>query len=139
MLSHLFVRIGVGGAIFGAFAIGLPPIINFGSDYLKQKVRANHVLSPCLSRLHPDNRTPPAHAQPQVAVPCLRGEKRICLAITEPYGGSDVANIRTRAIKDPSGPFLLRLPPVRLLSTSHVAAFASANCVPASPTALMRV
>lgn len=70
---------GVGGAIFGALAIGLPPIINFASDHLKRKVVG----------------------------PCLRGEKRICLAITEPYGGSDVANIRTTAVKDPTGKYYI--------------------------------
>ena len=38
-------------------------------------------------------------------MPCLRGEKIICLAITEPYAGSDVANIRCEAKLDPSGRF----------------------------------
>jgi len=50
-------------------AIGLPPIINFGSDYLKRKVVAD----------------------------CLAGKKTICLAITEPYAGSDVANLKCEA------------------------------------------
>lgn len=31
------------------------------------------------------------------AVPCIKGEKRICLAISEPYAGSDVAQIRCTA------------------------------------------
>merc|ERR1719478_644108 len=31
------------------------------------------------------------------ALPIIRGEKRICLAISEPYAGSDVAQIRTTA------------------------------------------
>jgi alkylation response protein AidB-like acyl-CoA dehydrogenase len=49
--------------------IGLPPIIHFGSDYLKQKY-----------------------------VPAiLKGEKRVCLAISEPAVGSDVAGITTTA------------------------------------------
>ncbi len=33
----------------------------------------------------------------KVAGPCLKGDKIICLAITEPWAGSDVANIRTEA------------------------------------------
>lgn len=39
----------------------------------------------------------------KVAGPCLRGEKIICLAITEPWAGSDVANIRTEAKLTPDG------------------------------------
>lgn len=51
-------RCGSGGILYGligGFGIGLPPVIHFGSDYLKEKIVG----------------------------PCLRGEKRICLAITE--------------------------------------------------------
>ena len=73
-------RCGSGGvlwAIMGGMGIGLPPVLHFGSDYLKEKV----------------------------ARPCLTGEKFICLAISEPYAGSDVANIRTTAVKDASGDF----------------------------------
>ena len=73
-------RCGSGGVlwgIMGGLGIGLPPVYHFGSDYLKEK---------CVG-------------------PCLRGEKFICLAITEPYAGSDVASLRTSAVKDPSGEF----------------------------------
>lgn len=52
-------------------------VINFGSKFLQEKVVKD----------------------------CLQGKKFICLAITEPYAGSDVANIRTKAVKDPSGKF----------------------------------
>ena len=52
--------------------MALPPILNFGSEYLKQKV--------CRS--------------------VITGEKNICLAISEPTAGSDVANIKTRAVKN---------------------------------------
>ncbi len=34
---------------------------------------------------------------------CMEGNKVICLAITEPYAGSDVASIRTEAKKSPCG------------------------------------
>ena len=30
----------------------------------------------------------------------LSGDKRICLAISEPFGASDVANLRTTAVRD---------------------------------------
>ena len=67
-------RSGAGGiyASLSVQSIGLPPISNFGSDELKKEVI------------------------PEI----LTGEKRICLAITEPSGGSDVANIKTNAFKD---------------------------------------
>jgi len=73
-------RCGSGGVLWGlleGLQIGLPPVLNFGSDFLKQKC----------------------------AAACLQGEKVICLAITEPSAGSDVANIRTSAEKDASGKF----------------------------------
>lgn len=37
----------------------------------------------------------------------IKAEKKICLAITEPTGGSDVSGIRTTAVKDPSGEFYI--------------------------------
>jgi len=52
--------------------IGLPPVIKFGSTALKQ-------------RIVPD---------------VLSGERLIALCITEPSGGSDVANIKTKAVRD---------------------------------------
>eukprot|EP01125_Pyxidicula_operculata_P013465 TRINITY_DN446_c0_g2_i6.p1 TRINITY_DN446_c0_g2~~TRINITY_DN446_c0_g2_i6.p1 ORF type:complete len:529 (+),score=122.42 TRINITY_DN446_c0_g2_i6:1-1587(+) len=55
--------------------IGLPPVIVFGSEQLKDKIVG----------------------------PCIRGEKVICLAITEPGAGSDVAQIATEARKTPDG------------------------------------
>jgi len=61
--------------LFGGLSIGLPPVIHFGSKFLKDKTVKD----------------------------CLEGKKFICLAITEPYAGSDVASIRTTAVKDPSG------------------------------------
>ena len=39
----------------------------------------------------------------RVATECLTGEKVICLAITEPYAGSDVANLTTSAVKTEDG------------------------------------
>ena len=66
---------GLVWGIVGGLGIGLPPVLHFGSQALQDKV-----------------------------VPgCLAGDKFICLAITEPYAGSDVAAIRTTAVKDASG------------------------------------
>mmetsp|Transcript_11000 Transcript_11000/g.19438 ORF Transcript_11000/g.19438 Transcript_11000/m.19438 type:complete len:517 (+) Transcript_11000:53-1603(+) len=55
--------------------IGLPPVLQFGPDWMKEKVGRE----------------------------VLMGEKRICLAITEPFAGSDVAGIKTTAKKTPDG------------------------------------
>lgn len=68
------MRCGSGGLVasLGSLDIGLPPIVKWGSDELKERV-----------------------------VPAvLRGEKIAALAITEPNGGSDVANLKTRAVSD---------------------------------------
>lgn len=37
----------------------------------------------------------------------ITGKKRISLAITEPYGGSDVANLKTSAVKSKCGKFYI--------------------------------
>jgi acyl-CoA dehydrogenase len=67
-------RVGVGGvnASLMVHGIGLPPIINWGSEAMKERV----------------------------APPVLRGEAWISLGITEPGGGSDVANLQTTAVRD---------------------------------------
>ena len=52
--------------------IGLPPVINWGTEAMKQ----------------------------MVAPPVLAGEKHISLGITEPGGGSDVAQLATTAVRD---------------------------------------
>ncbi len=68
------MRAGSGGlaASLGSLDIGLPPIENWASEELKQRI------------------------VPSV----LRGDKIAALAITEPSGGSDVANLKTRAISE---------------------------------------
>ncbi len=68
------MRGGSGGvcASLGSYNIGIPPILNFGTDEQKAKF----------------------------VPPVLRGEKIAALAITEPGGGSDVANIQTMAVRD---------------------------------------
>ena len=73
-LCDEFARTGSGGLIAGLLShgIGLPPILNLGSEAQKQ-------------RFVPD---------------VLAGRKISALAITEPSGGSDVANLRTVAHRD---------------------------------------
>ncbi|KAI0832176.1 acyl-CoA dehydrogenase NM domain-like protein [Hypoxylon sp. FL0890] len=65
-------RVGSGGFVWnmiGGFGIGGPPLLKFGKKALKDRI-----------------------------VPgLLSGEKRICLAITEPDAGSDVANLTCEA------------------------------------------
>jgi len=57
------------------FCIGLPPVLHFAPAPIRDKVL------------------------PEV----LRGERRICLAISEPAAGSDVAGMLTTAVKTPDG------------------------------------
>ena len=67
-------RIGVGGipASLMVHGIGLPPVLNWGSQEMKDRI----------------------------APPVLAGEKHIALGITEPGGGSDVAQLTTTAVRD---------------------------------------
>lgn len=41
--------------------------------------------------------------QEQYLHPVVRGEKRTCFALTEPTGGSDASNMRTRAVREGDG------------------------------------
>lgn len=50
--------------------------------------------------LPPIMRSGTAEQKTRFAAPVLRGEKIAALAITEPHAGSDVANLRTRAVRD---------------------------------------
>lgn len=74
MLAEEFARCGSGGlsASLNSHTIGLPPILAAGNDELKRRV----------------------------IPPVLRGEKISALAITEPSGGSDVAALKTTALRD---------------------------------------
>lgn len=71
-------RSGLGGAsasLTTGMAFGVSPLLKYGNEDLQQ-------------RLLPD---------------LLLGKKRICLAITEPDAGSDVANLKTTARRTPDG------------------------------------
>ena len=66
---------GPPGSLTTGMGFGVPPILKFGSRQLQE----------------------------QFLPELLLGEKRICIAITEPEAGSDVANIQTTAEKTPDG------------------------------------
>jgi acyl-CoA dehydrogenase len=72
--SEELMRCGSGGLVagLGSLDIGLPPIVKWARPEVRDRV------------------------VPQV----LSGEKISALAVTEPGGGSDVANLRTRAVRD---------------------------------------
>ncbi|CAI8757793.1 acyl-CoA dehydrogenase family protein [Pseudomonas sp. IT-P4] len=72
--SEELMRCGSGGLVagLGSLDIGLPPILKWARPDVRDRVL------------------------PQV----LSGEKISALAITEPGGGSDVANLQTRAVRD---------------------------------------
>ena len=74
VVTDELAKAGSGGLVAGlmSHSIGLPPIANHGSDALKQ-------------RLIPD---------------IIAGHKVCALAITEPSGGSDVANLQTTARRE---------------------------------------
>ncbi|MCX5861750.1 MAG: acyl-CoA dehydrogenase family protein [Deltaproteobacteria bacterium] len=74
VVTEELTRSGSGGVAAGlmSHSIALPPILTLGNDEQKQRF----------------------------IPPVLTGEKIASLGITEPGGGSDVANIRTRAVRD---------------------------------------
>ena len=74
IVGEELARTGVGGigATLLVHGIGLPPVVNFATEAVKQ----------------------------QVAPAVLAGTKRISLGITEPGGGSDVANLQTTARRE---------------------------------------
>lgn len=72
---HRTFVLTVDAGLLGGKVIGLPPVLNFGSEELKAKV------------------------VPEV----LAGKKFICLAISEAQAGSDVMGLQTTAVKSEDG------------------------------------
>lgn len=74
IVSEEMARFAAGGIVASLLihGVGLPPVVNFA----REEVRA------------------------EVAPAVLSGEKHISLAVTEPSGGSDVANLKTTARKE---------------------------------------
>jgi len=83
-----------------------------GGDYYSNLVLAEEIVHANSGGLtmgvavHTDMATPPVHLfgteeqKQRYLVPAIKGEKISCLGITEPDAGSDVAGIRTRAVRD---------------------------------------
>ncbi len=75
VLAEEMVHARSGGTAMGVAVqtdMAMPPILAFGTEEQKQ----------------------------EWVVPAIRGEKVLCLGITEPDAGSDVAGIKTRAVRD---------------------------------------
>ncbi len=107
--NSVFRRMGE----LGFLGLSMPEVYGGqGGDYY-----CNLVLAEELSRshsgglamglaVHTDMATPPIlqfgteEQKQRYLVPSIRGEKIACLGITEPDAGSDVAGIRTRAVRD---------------------------------------
>ncbi|MET1077772.1 MAG: acyl-CoA dehydrogenase family protein [Pseudomonas sp.] len=72
--SEELMRCGSGGLVagLGSLDIGLPPVLKWAKPALRDRV------------------------VPEV----LSGQRIMALAVTEPSGGSDVANLKTRAVRD---------------------------------------
>lgn len=68
---------GFNDGLMAGISIGLPPVVYFGNEEQFQRI----------------------------AVPCLLGEKRICLAISDPTAGSDVSGMMATATKTPQGDY----------------------------------
>ncbi|KAG8918275.1 hypothetical protein FRC02_002492 [Tulasnella sp. 418] len=82
VITQEFVRANARGyadGMLGGMVIGLPPVLNFGSEKLKQ----------------------------EVVPPVLAGKKFISLAISEAFAGSDVAGLRCTAKKTEDGKFFI--------------------------------
>jgi alkylation response protein AidB-like acyl-CoA dehydrogenase len=75
MLPHYTPILNATLGLLAGMVIGLPPILNFGSEQLKAKI------------------------VPEV----FGGKKFICLAISEAFAGSDVAGLKTTAEKTADG------------------------------------
>jgi len=78
VLNQELARVGArgyGDGLLAGMVIGLPPVLNFGSEQLKAKI------------------------VPEV----FGGKKFICLAISEAFAGSDVAGLKTTAEKTADG------------------------------------
>src|SRR5690606_26950208 len=75
VLSEEMTRADCAGLTMGVAVhtdMAMPPILAFGTEEQKQ----------------------------EWVVPAIKGEKILCLGITEPDAGSDVAGIKTRAVRD---------------------------------------
>lgn len=87
-------------ALQGGMVIGLPPVINFGSDEMKK----------------------------EIVEPVFKGEKFISLAITEAFAGSDVMGLRTYAKKTEDGQHYIVNGTKKWITNGHFADYFTTAC-----------
>ncbi len=101
IISHEYGRLGTRGSMDGLLSggvIGLPPVLNFGSEEIQAKI------------------------VPEV----LSGKKFICLAISEAFAGSDVAGLQTTATKD--GDYWIVTGTKKWITNGHFAHYFTTAC-----------
>ena len=109
VFAEEYARCGSGGvnASINSHTIALPPILAAGDDELKRRVLP----------------------------PVLRGEKIAALAVTEPSGGSDVAALKTTAVRDGDHYIVNGFDSLSITHSRSLSFFSSANCLNRSTSA----
>ncbi|KAF8318489.1 acyl-CoA dehydrogenase NM domain-like protein [Clavulina sp. PMI_390] len=103
VITQELVRIGArgyGDGLLAGSVIGLPPILNFGSDELKR-------------RIVPD---------------VLAGKKFISLAVSEPFAGSDVGGIKTSAVLTEDGKHWIVNGTKKWITNGHFSDYFTTGC-----------
>ncbi|GAA5976635.1 hypothetical protein JCM11641_005647 [Rhodosporidiobolus odoratus] len=103
IITQELVRGGARGyadGLQGGMVIGLPPVMNFGSEKLKKEII-------------PD---------------VLAAKKFISLAVTEAFAGSDVAGLRTTAVKTPDGKHYIVNGTKKWITNGHFSDYFSTAC-----------
>jgi len=98
-LSRIGAR-GYGDGLLAGMVIGLPPVLNFGSEELKKKV------------------------VPEV----FGGKKFISLAISEAFAGSDVAGLKTTAVKTEDGKHWIVNGTKKWITNGHFSDYFTVGC-----------
>ncbi|EIM91154.1 peroxisomal acyl-CoA-dehydrogenase [Stereum hirsutum FP-91666 SS1] len=91
---------GYGDGILGGKVIGLPPLLNFGTDEMKKTI------------------------VPEI----LSGKKFICLAISEAHAGSDVMGMQTSAVKSEDGKEWIINGTKKWITNGHMADYFTTGC-----------
>ncbi|KAI0267691.1 peroxisomal acyl-CoA-dehydrogenase [Gloeopeniophorella convolvens] len=103
IVTQEFVRVGARGyadGLLGGKVIGLPPVLNFGSKEIKEKVVAD----------------------------VLAAKKFICLAISEAHAGSDVLGMKTTAVKSEDGKYWIINGEKKWITNGHFADYFTTGC-----------
>jgi len=103
IIHQEFTRVGArgyGDGLLSGAVIGLPPVLNFGSDELKARV------------------------VPEI----LGGKKFISLAISEAFAGSDVAGLQTTATKTEDGKHWIVTGTKKWITNGHFSDYFTVGC-----------